>query len=517
MSELRIINRPSPYSSFLDNLGSFPVTDAFKTELRSFLRDVKREVDECQRSVDELKTALRTAEKDKAAAQAFYDAHDSLSPPIHDLPTELVIRILELSIDARPLLLTGSHIREPRRPELNMTILAAALKRSQNAPLSFDICDNQRRSVLKALVPHSSRWRRVTIGGYINWDIPDLGTLPVLETFRLELDAYSYGPKQKLGDRWIRFLELFKDAPRLREFALPCVEDGGRWLCPNNIDFPWRQLTRLKIGGWGDDVYSILAACPNLQRLDTIGHLDFGSKHSTDIPGVRPRLCHNNLMSLQVRHPNYLRDIECPNLGHLRIEGDQIVYDLQRSGTVECYRSFMSRSKYPSLRLEYRYRGRLHDEDEVQVMNFAGMIADTRLVALTLDIEIYSFSLEACTCLLTKCMAFPLLRTLTLIIGIYDHNNWLETILKVVVGKVKGSSLEHISLKVSLWRAKDYFTKWAQEVQHAYPYLWVESVSETFISLVVKPGLVNPGNVVEQMLPTSKDVQIQRATDGIGL
>ncbi|KAF8999011.1 hypothetical protein BDZ89DRAFT_1082972, partial [Hymenopellis radicata] len=166
MSGVRIVDQVSPYSSLLDNIGFFSVTDALQTELRLFLRDVKREVDECQRTVDDLKTALWSAQKDRAAAQAFHDAHDSISPPIHDLPAELVIRILELSIGAEPLQLTHFHFREPRRSfsmvcrrwrrivlstpsfwsdhvaktgEVNMAIMAAALKRSQNAPLSFDI------------------------------------------------------------------------------------------------------------------------------------------------------------------------------------------------------------------------------------------------------------------------------------------------------------------------------------------------------------------------------------------
>ncbi|KAF9016516.1 hypothetical protein BDZ89DRAFT_1166232 [Hymenopellis radicata] len=374
MPSLRIIDQPSPYASFLGTTVSFSASDAFKAELRSFLRDVKREIGDCQQAIDALRAALQAAVEDKATAQEFYNNHESISPLIHELPTEVMIHIFRFAVSspvpvhpispkvyegkARPFLgmvcrrwrdvlhctpslwssiqfHPASSSKSPR--SVNSALLASALAYSQNAPLSFDVRIQdveQSFALLNQIVSHSSRWHKASISAHIagfrawnTWNL-ELGPLPLLASLTLDLEDFKDHWLKK-GAHCTQILESFEDAPLLRKFTLPNIGHGNSWLTPQDIAFPWHQLTCLTVGGKAADIRGFLAACPNLEELDAAD----GEYDAVQHPNST--VTHEKLRILRLR---MLRD-----LGGIRL------------AYMEPYQVFFFRSMPADLHFEHRY------------------------------------------------------------------------------------------------------------------------------------------------------------------
>ncbi|KAF9012961.1 hypothetical protein BDZ89DRAFT_926270, partial [Hymenopellis radicata] len=89
----------SPFQAHLGTNVTFFVTDDARVEIRNVVADAKADIADLDRVIQKIESSLAAAKKKRDNIIAYHDAHVALSPPIHQLPPEVLLEIFHLTFE----------------------------------------------------------------------------------------------------------------------------------------------------------------------------------------------------------------------------------------------------------------------------------------------------------------------------------------------------------------------------------------------------------------------------------
>ncbi|KAF7973014.1 hypothetical protein HWV62_16400 [Athelia sp. TMB] len=254
-----IIVPPSPLPT---RIGTNYAPTAFeRLHIQSAIADVEPALAQLDSALEHLKAAQERLLLKRSALQQYATAHAALLSPIHRVPPEILAAIFEYllpewdSANQRSRMLP-SHVCKRWRElslstpyfwsEISVVVdswhighklerAEAWLARSGSLPLTVQlsfhapVCRAQWQSALDLLLPHSKRWRHLSIYSTVPTGLVGLkDNLPMLEGLHAEFPS------------WPEHV-LFESAPKLDHVRVGAAE------LLNGASLPWTQLTVLYV------------------------------------------------------------------------------------------------------------------------------------------------------------------------------------------------------------------------------------------------------------------------------
>ncbi|KAF7966190.1 hypothetical protein HWV62_39718 [Athelia sp. TMB] len=272
-----IIVPPSPLPT---RIGTNYAPTAFeRLHIQSAIADVEPGLAQLDSALEHLKAAQERLLLKRSALQQYATAHAALLSPIHRVPPEILAAIFEYllpewdSANQRSRMLP-SHVCKRWRElslstpyfwsEISVVVdswhighklerAEAWLARSGSLPLTVQlsfhapVCRAQWQSALDLLLPHSKRWRHLSIYSTVPTGLVGLkDNLPMLEGLHAEFPL------------WPEHV-LFESAPKLDHVRMKANE------LLNGASLPWTQLTVLYVTHSSvQQALDILKKLPNL-------------------------------------------------------------------------------------------------------------------------------------------------------------------------------------------------------------------------------------------------------------
>ena len=387
----------SPFDDYLGTTLSFqpPSGEHSRQTVHDFLPKIDGDIADIEADIAivearqaALNETLFNLYNEKEVALQYRKLHISLFPPVHDLPSDILLEIFQLVISqslsnwnaldsktggpwflgkicrrwrslawSSPSLWTGPFRIEcslhslfsrlarrkdnVRNENTRKELLDGVLKRTGSAPIHISISTSHLSDKLsEGLAAHASHWGDISLVGSYKGLLEFLDHIHPADMLVSQLSKLTLGNQGPIVADQYQLSQLLRrlKVPSLRTLSITSpLED-----VPSNAEFPWNRLTSLGFSFSHvniDTVLRLLDSCTDLQTLD-ISCID---NHEPDVDTSHlvtyslPRLS-----SLQVQCTTFLKYVRFPALEILNLRNR-----LMMPQHLDDLRRFMEESNMP--------------------------------------------------------------------------------------------------------------------------------------------------------------------------